>query len=392
MEDPHRFGGSTPRPPRERTLLERIVRWKRSLRAEIRRSLRAQFTESPSAHFESLFPRESRPASKEIHYASAPVLNSQQLALSFMHPVRSRTRWERQTVDIGVTEKGVYLVEAVRGDLRAYTILMVSDIVLITKSAGGRILNFVVDRNSGEPLRNVPLVILGDGAETRGLKTGEDGSAESNLATRGGAVLRVVAHTGSDVAINTAYRGPLDAEAGQWMGYIFTDRPVYRPGHTVHFKGILRLRTGTGFEVPAGRTLDVAIKDPDQKPVYQKTLTAAASGAIRDDLVLPAATALGSYTIEVKSDETFLSGHFDVEEYKKPEYEVRVTPSKSRVLQGETVQATIDARYYFGEPVNAAKVTYAIFREPYWFPLWYDPDENESMSPDESGDGGDSVD
>src|SRR5262249_28016132 len=71
MEDPHHFGTNPPRPPRERTRLERIVRWKRSLRADIRRSLRAQFTESPSAHFESLFPRGTRPASKEIRYAAA---------------------------------------------------------------------------------------------------------------------------------------------------------------------------------------------------------------------------------------------------------------------------------------------------------------------------------
>ena len=28
------------------------------------------------------------------------------------------------------------------------------------------------------------------------------------------------------------------------MGYIYTDRPVYRPGHTVHFKGVLRQRDG----------------------------------------------------------------------------------------------------------------------------------------------------
>ena len=52
-----------------------------------------------------------------------------------------------------------------------------------------------------------------------------------------------------------------------------------------------------------------------------------------------------------------MSGNFEVEEYKKPEYEVRVTPAKPRVLQGETVQATIDARYYFGEPVSGAKVS-----------------------------------
>src|SRR6185312_9611962 len=61
---------------------------------------------------------------------------------------------------------------------------------------------------------------------------------------------------------------------------------------------------------------------------------------------------------------------------KKPEYEVRVTPAAPRVLEGESAQAGIDARYYFGEPVANAKVKYSIYRSRYWFPLWYDPDED----------------
>ena len=59
----------------------------------------------------------------------------------------------------------------------------------------------------------------------------------------------------------------------------------------------------------------------------------------------------------------------------------RHSRAKSRILQGETVQATIDARYYFGEPVSGAKVKYAVYRDRYWFPLWYDPDDDTIESP-----------
>ncbi len=76
-----------------------------------------------------------------------------------------------------------------------------------------------------------------------------------------------------------------------------------------------------------------------------------------------------------------MNGNFEVQEYKKPEYEVRVTPAKARVLQGDTIQATIDARYYFGEPVNGANVTYAVYRSRYRFPLWYDPDDDAAEPP-----------
>src|ERR1035438_7014801 len=49
LEDPHQFGGNVRQPPQDRTLLERLHIWKRSLHAQIRRALRAQFTEQPSA-------------------------------------------------------------------------------------------------------------------------------------------------------------------------------------------------------------------------------------------------------------------------------------------------------------------------------------------------------
>jgi uncharacterized protein YfaS (alpha-2-macroglobulin family) len=155
----------------------------------------------------------------------------------------------------------------------------------------------------------------------------------------------------------------------------------------VHFKGILRQRTAAGYTVPAGKQLEIEVQDAEQKPVFRKTLTATANGTVRDEFTLAPSSALGSYSINVRSgEESYMNGSFDVEEYKKPEYEVRVTATKARILQGEPGQAVIDSRYYFGEPVAGAKVKYAVYRAPYWFPLWYEP--HEDTAPD-VGDGGD---
>src|ERR1019366_3585469 len=394
LENPHQFGGNVPRPPLDRTWLERLHLWKRGLHAQIRRALRAQFTEPPSLHFESWLPKESKPSGKETHYAEAPLWNSQQLVLSFQQPVLSQSRWERATVDIGVKDKGVYLVEAVHRDLRANTILMVSDIAMITKTGKGRVVNLVVNRATGQPVAAAKVVLLARDQSLGEAATNTDGIAEMRLAAARPNDIRVVARMGADFAVNTLAGYSFGANADQWTGYIYTDRPVYRPGHTVHFKGILRLAAAAGYEIPAGRAVAGTIQDPEQKPVYRKTLAASANGTVHDDLVLEAGAALGYYSIEVKSGDGFMNGNFEVQEYKKPEYEVRVTPSKTRVLEGETVQATIDARYYFGEPVNGAKVTYAVYRSRYWFPLWYDPDQ-ESTEPqqpgDDSDDSGDQV-
>ncbi|MBZ5620829.1 MAG: alpha-2-macroglobulin [Acidobacteriia bacterium] len=394
IEDPHQFGGRVPAPPREPALLERIHLWKRSLRANIRRSLRAQFTESPSAHLVSSLPHQpAKPGDAGTYYAETPLLNSQQLVHSFVQPVESHSRWDRQTVELGVKEKGVYLVEAVRHDLRAYTILVITDVVLITKTGKGRIVNLMVDRRTGEPIESARLWMLTRDGQTTEVETNAEGVGELKMEESRPDDVRIVGRRGADFAINSLAGYAFSANTDQWQGYVYTDRPVYRPGHTVHFNAIVRVHTALGYDVPAGKTIAVEIQDPDQKPVYSKSLTVSAGGSIHDDLVLGPSASLGNYYIHAQSDYRTLDGNFEVQEYKKPEYEVRVIPAKARVIQGETVQATIDSRYYFGEPVNGAKVAYAVYRDRYWFPLWYDPDD-ESVTPqdqDNSETSGDQV-
>ena len=398
LEDPHVFGGRVPRPPREKTLLERIHLWKHALRTEIRRSLRAQFSESPSEHLLARGTPRGAAGAKGVPYTASGVLNPEQLVLTFVQPVRSQTRWDRSTVEIGVREKGVYLVEAARGELRAYTLLMISDIAMVTKAVRGRALNLVVDRGTGQPIPGANIALLARDEHLADTETGTDGIGNFKLPAAKAAGqerdFRIVAAHGGDFAVNTLQQDSAGAE--QWMGYIYTDRPVYRPGHTVHFKGILRTSGAAGYGVPAGQSVTVVINDPDQKPVYQKALTAGDNGTVHDDFTLPAAASLGNYFIEVKpkQGDGYMSGDFEVQEYKKPEYEVRVTPAKTRVLQGEDMQATIEARYYFGEPVSGAKVKYSIYRSRYWLPIWYDPDEDseDNGQADNAGDTADAGD
>ncbi|HEX3879662.1 MAG TPA: MG2 domain-containing protein, partial [Bryobacteraceae bacterium] len=355
IEDPHQFGGRAPAPSHQLTPIERFHEWKRSLRVSIRRGIRAQFTESVSAHFEKAAApagNGAAPSAKgaagtpnATQYAEAPLLNPQQLVLSFHQPVRSQSRWERQTVAVPLTEKGVYLVEAVHHDLRAYTILIVSDIALITKTGKGRIVNLLVDRKTGEPIPNAAVWIEGRDKTFGSTDTDAGGFAVTSFTGTHADDIRIVARTKTDYAVNTLAGYSFNVDQDQLMGYVYTDRPVYRPGHTMHFRAVLRLRNAEGYQLPAGKQVNVQIQDPDQKPIYQKALTTSGMGTIHDEIALPVGAALGSYDIEIKYGDDTTSGSFEVQDYKKPEYEVRVTSPKPRVLQGESMQAVVDARY-----------------------------------------------
>jgi uncharacterized protein YfaS (alpha-2-macroglobulin family) len=383
LEDPHQFGGNAPRPPHEPSFLEMIHEWKADLRATIRRSVRTQFTESPAPHFQNLL-HGRKNAGNQAHYPESPVLNPQQLVLSFAHKVQSQQRWGNENVDLDLKQRGVYLVEAVNKDLRAYTILVVSDLVMTVKTGDKGMVAFVCDRNTGEPVRGAQIYSLTRDQRLSQLATDDDGIARLKSPGTHTDDLRIVARTEGDCTVN-ALNSRTD-NGGNWEGYIYTDRPVYRPGHTMHFRAILRIRDVGGYDVPAAKPFSVEIQDPEQKPVYRKTLTTNANGTLHDEFTLPAGSALGSYSILVHTGgESNMEGSFDVEEYKKPEYEVRVTPAKFRLLQGDTAQATIEARYYFGEPVSGGKVKYSVYRTRYWFPLFYDPDDDSAQFGDTGG-------
>ncbi|HEX3685154.1 MAG TPA: MG2 domain-containing protein [Bryobacteraceae bacterium] len=392
LEDSHGFGGRMPRPGGKRTLIEHIHDWKRDLRRNIRLNLRGQFTESPRAQFAKLFPKRRAPSthvSRATYFAQAPVLNQDQLVLSFVQPL-DQTNWSRQAVDLDTKGKGVFLVEAVHGNLRAYTILIVSDIVLLTKSGREHTLAFLADRETGEPVADAGIDVMARNREPSTVKTNSDGLANLPIANTPGNPAapddtRLLATRSDDVAFGDLASWGFQRNQSV-TGYIYTDRPVYRPGDTVHFRGILRTQAAVGYRVPSGENVDVQILDADGKGVYQKTLATTANGVIHDEFALGRGGTLGNYFIQVRVGENEMGANFEVEEYKKPEYEVRVTPGKPRVLEGESSQTTIDARYYFGEPVNGAKVTYSIYRARYWFPLWYDADEDTSSEGDQFDD------
>ncbi len=386
LEDAHQFGGSYPKPRGKLTLLERLRNWKHDLRRNIRYDLRQQFTESPRAH---LFPRPkpgTAKGGKAAFFAESPVLNPQQLVLSFLQPViPTANRWDTEKVEVPVKQDGLYLVEAVNGRLRAYTILNVSNLVLLTKTGRAHILYYVCNRTSGEPVSNADITVL-EKRDRSGtiLHTGSDGTAEYPIDETPAKDVRTVAVNGQDAAFDDIEGWSFLQRDRKLTGVVYSDRPVYRPGDPVHFRAILRNSQSVGYTVPRQQSFSVQITDRDGKAIYQKELSTNAHGILHDDLTLAKDAALGNYFIEVRSGDTTTNGNFEVQEYKKPEYEVHVSSETPRVLQGQAAKITIDSRYYFGEPVAGAKVKYSIYKSRYWFPLWYEPDNEEDENAEQN--------
>ncbi len=163
--------------------------------------------------------------------------------------------------------------------------------------------------------------------------------------------------------------------------YAITDRPVYRPGHTVKYRMWLRQARFSGEELSfANKDYILEVRNPKGDVVQEVKQKSDRWGGLDGEYVIPADATLGSFQLRLcepkEGDPSqracFGTASFVVEEYRKPEYEVKIEAPDKPVKLGEKIQAKIIAKYYFGAPVTEAKVHYKVERtkkDSRWYPV-----------------------
>ncbi|MFA7008409.1 MAG: MG2 domain-containing protein, partial [Elusimicrobiales bacterium] len=156
--------------------------------------------------------------------------------------------------------------------------------------------------------------------------------------------------------------------------YLETDRPVYRPGQEVKYKITALVREPRGFRTYDGKNaLKVTVRDRNWQELFSKQLPFTGLGGASGGFTVPAGRLLGQYSItaELRAYGRTFSGTvpIEVEEYKRPEFEVRLGAAESAFKYGRAAKVEGSVKYYFGSPVPGAKVSYRIKRSRY-FP-WY---------------------
>jgi len=330
-------------------------------------------------------------------YAHVPLLNPSQLVTSWREPLPAlENEYDRRMIPLGKREAGVYLVEAVADELRAYTIVVITDLAMVEKaSPNGDLLVYAVDRKTGAPQPDAHVDIVkaknsitsgrtnAEGLFRTRIDSGDDEPAEETAAKN---FIILASHRDnfaiSDLESFYFLDSPSDHENIQ--GYIYTDRPIYRPNHKVFFKGILRKLTSDNerYRALKSQIVNITIKDSNDATLSEQQLRLSKYGTFNGDFTLAEVAPLGNYRIVAETDEGSASGTFDVAEYKKPEYKVNVTTPKKFASAGSKSKFDVDARYFFGAPVANAEVKYYVYRSRYYpyFGEMEEPDEDDEYS------------
>ncbi len=157
--------------------------------------------------------------------------------------------------------------------------------------------------------------------------------------------------------------------------YFYTDRPIYRPGQPVYFKGVVRRQDDARYDLPEEvETLKVIVRDDEGTEVYAEELPVNDMGTLHGQFTLDDEASLGYYYLSTEIEDPYWFGDsqsygvsFRVAEYRKPEFQVNVTTDRDQYLHGDTVDVAVQASYFFGGPVAEAQVEWALLTSDYRF-------------------------
>jgi alpha-2-macroglobulin len=156
-----------------------------------------------------------------------------------------------------------------------------------------------------------------------------------------------------------------------YRGSLHTDRPIYRPDQEVKVWGVLRVDDDARYALPDEVTeVQVELRAFDGTVLEQAELPLSASGTFETSFSLPQDIRLGTYTLElnVAGERTAVArAELAVAAYRKPEFEVVVTPEAENVLDGEATRLLVEATYYSGGPVDGATVRWTLSARPAGF-------------------------
>ncbi|MBL9103120.1 MAG: Ig-like domain-containing protein [Myxococcales bacterium] len=240
----------------------------------------------------------------------------------------------------------------------------------------------VTDIETGEPLQGVQLGLWEVGRDAPEWSGTSDASGAATL-THGRMNNQpfILARLQGDAAY-VPLHSPIDGSWSSWQydsgeteprAFFYTEREPHKPGETVHLSGVLREETrgpqGGVQMYRADIEADYVVNGPRGHEVAKGKAKITPFGTFSVDIPIPADSDLGSYGFRLEMPSGIFAGartfyhSFAVEEYRTPEFEVKVArESEATLVYGDTLAAEVRANYLHGAPMVGAAVSYTLRR------------------------------
>ena len=260
-------------------------------------------------------------------------------------------------------------------ELPAIHLFQVSNLSFVTTKENDDFVIYVLDRDSGKPVKDVNVNIYEQNYDYNKKKYVKK-DLHNFISDKNGCVrlpnnfsnsYHIELSKENDILFSDSYYLALDNDTElRERTFFFTDRAIYRPGQTVYFKGVILNENSQTKELLVGKETTVVFKDSNWQEVASQTFTTNEFGSFDGSFVIPNNVSNGYFQIENESG----SLGFKVEEYKRPTFEITFeNPDKSFKLN-EDVELSGSVKAYAGFGLDNVNYKYTVVRRTY-FPYRY---------------------
>jgi hypothetical protein len=275
--------------------------------------------------------------------------------------------FEERRVALAPLPAGTYILQLVQGRVEGQVVLVVTDLTVQLKQTDGQVLVRVAGRDQ-KPREGAQVrVYLPSGKGPSGTT---DEKGEVTLAVKEPRLI-ATATSGEDTAIvDTDFYSALAVAPDV---FIYSDRPIYKPGDEVKFRGLVRQPDSFLARLFTPRRRDVVVKLVSAEGREVQTRARVDEfGSFFGNMTVPEDLGTGVLRVMAELDTQPHQGEARVQDYVKPTFYLELQPEKETVVPGETLRATVRARRYAGGVPPGTKYEVFLYRTLLDSPAWVD--------------------
>jgi len=258
-------------------------------------------------------------------------------------------------------------------------LLMVNDdkaMVVHARGSGDKTVVHVADMSTGTPVAGATVFLDGtlakdgttDGNGVAVLDVPADVSRNALLRVQAGdarTILPMGLRSQTERHLTPELAGGVDVDPDATRGLVMSDRGVYRPGATIHVKGMMRRPDGADLLPVPSAPARIRIVDPTGKTAFERDLTSDDMGSVSASWTTEEGSKIGRYQVELQSlpDTTVLgSTQVQVAEFEPPRFKVDVEAKAGKKGGKSRVVAQVVAKYLFGAAMDGADTSWVVRR------------------------------
>lgn len=143
---------------------------------------------------------------------------------------------------------------------------------------------------------------------------------------------------------------------------LLTDRSIYRPGQTVYLKGVVYHKGKNSAQVVEGEWVNLELLDANLKQIATRRVQTNEFGSFTADFTLPSACLNGQFMVRVQEKQISGAARFQVEEYKRPTFEITFQTVTIPYCLGETVTLRGEVKAFSGATVQEMPLAWSLKR------------------------------